>query len=452
MAEGLFCRHNEYQVSEMLQRLSNKIISKEVIQKDVVNKQEGIKEFLNTYHNDNEMLDRLKICFEKYGRKGDKANIKIFKVNKFRESLLTEHGLSDIENLLGNNLSSKEIIGTFFDVNCILEKIFISENILDFRFGFQYEKIIPEEDTVKIEIINRYIEARFYMDKRIICITDGYEKERQAIIKFILSIPYYILIKQTNEFTYSEPDFSEIELNTEQLDTVKVLLGGKLKAAVIEVFGDKGVRIKIEGNDEEFENESYTYNNNKNSGNKEELQIFWEDSEGNKNKVTIKKDCQIVTTNYLTIQAMETIIESIMISMKAQKLIIPTENFITKYCSKNFRPARRIRMFAMIEENLYSSVEEIVENLMDINGILKRKIDRKELIIAFNIVKNNLENEGDLEGNEYNISNDFIFKFLEVCNEKEYNKLNKLNSIYELEKNILNTKGNLKDLLGVVGL
>lgn len=446
----LFCRHDSYNVIEMLDRLKTQVLIKNVLKNtSIKNKEEAKIEFLNTYNENSSLLIELKNNFMIYGRKGDKANIKIFKVNKFKDDTVNMYGWRKIEELQGKDLSTVEILGSFFNQKCYLNTMIIENNTIDFRFEFQYEKSkVSEEQEVMIEIFSRFVEARFYLDKKLICITESSDKEKKAILNTIVSLPYYIIIQETRSYTYSEPDYSSITLTTGQLDSIKELLGGKLRAAVIEVFGDKGVKIKIEGNNEDFEKESHTYNTNKNSGNKEELQIFWKDCEGNENKITIKNDCQIVTTNYITVNALETIIHSIINTMKSENILKPVDESIRRYCLCCYRKAKQSRMFSNVEEKLNQSIKEIVTYLLNKNNIeYSDNIDKQTSMIAFNVIKTSLKDTALLEG-EYTISNDFIFELIEKCDGNSYDENKRGTAINILESKIIATQGNLKKLVG----
>lgn len=446
----LFCRHDDYNFIEMLERLKVQVLIKDVLKKEgIKNKEEAKVEFMNTYKENNNLLNELEHCFMIYGRKGDKANIKIYKVNTFKEDTIKTFGWGKIEDLQKKDLSVAEILGNFFRQKCYLNTVIIENNIVDFRFEFQYEKsIISEDEKVKIETNSKYVEARFYMDKKLICITEASDKEKQAILDTIVSLPYYIIIKETTDYTYSEPNYSEILLTTGQLDSIKELLGGKLKAAVIEVSGDRGVKIRIEGNDEYFERDSYTYNMNKNSGSKEELQIFWNDDEGNKNKVTIKNDCQIITTNYITVKALETIIDVIVNTMKSEEILKPVDESIKTYCIRSYRKTKQNRMISAVEAKLNESIQEIVQSLLNKNNInYSNTIDKQSLMIAFNIIRTSIKNSKLFEG-EYSLDNDFIFELMEKCDEDSYDRKQRCTAINILENRIINTEGNLKKLIG----
>lgn len=445
----LFCRHGSYNIIEMLDRLKAQVLINNVLKnKDIKSKDEGKVEFLSAYNEESSLLVELKQCFMAYGRKGDKANIKMFKVNKFKDDIIQMYGWSKIEDLQKEDLNTVEILGNFFNQKCYLSNVIIENNTIDFRFEFQYEKSkVLENEEVMIESYSRFVEARFYLDKKLICITESSDREKKAVLNTITSLPYYIVIKETRDFIYSEPDYSSIMLTTGQLDSIKELLGGKLRAAVIEVFGDKGVKIKIEGNNENFESESYTYNTNKNSGNKEELQIFWTDNEGNKNKVTIKNDCQIITTNYITIDALETIIDAIINTMKSENILKPVDESIRTYCL-SYRKTQQSRMFPKIEERLNQSIQEIVTYLLNKNNIeYNNIIDKQSLMIAFNIIRTSLKDSTLLES-EYSLSNEFIFELIEKCDEDSYDKNKRCTAVNVLESKIIDTEGNLKKLVG----
>lgn len=444
---GLFCRHGEYSMGEMLSRLNRNILINDILcNKKIKNKDEAIKEFIDGYKYDNSLMERLKANFNLYGRKGDKTNIKIYKVNTFRKDIILKYGWDEIEKLINNNLTNIPVLGAFFDGDWYMECAVIENNIVDFRFKFEFKKnVVTDDGVIKLEVYSNSIEARFYIDRNLICIEDSTEKERKAILSSIVSMPYYIISK-TKEFTYSKPDYSEIFLTTVQLDSIKEALGGKLKVAVIEVFGDKGVRMRIEGADEEFENQSSTYKVNKDIGNKEELQIYWQDEEGNRNKVTIKKDCRIITTNYLTIKALDTIIKVIMSTIKSENILKPMDEPVRSYCKKNYRPAMRTKMIPMVQDKLNKSILEVVSYLLNKNSI-DCQIDSKSLVIAFNIIKSSINSDKYLEV-EYDVDDPFIFELLEYNKNDKYNKDKRNNAINILEDRLISVDGDLKKLVG----
>jgi hypothetical protein len=356
-----FFRNNEYSNMEMIRRIPIDMLANDVIGENGLSQNKAMKLFLERYKDFPELITKLKQVFETNGRKGDFANILIFDFAKFRYDFLAEDGIDIINNLRGKEINQLPLLASFIEHDkAYFEDIkIITNEYIDYKFRFEYEQIKEVDGQLSKELIYSFVECRHYIKEKVIAVYDSTAYEVKAVCCILYTIPYYINTTRGNELLYGEPDYKQILLNSSQLESVKVLLGGRLKYTILDMISDKGVRVKIEGNDKDFETNSSTLKQNIKNGDKKEVQFFWNDEELRSNKITIKSDCQIISTNYLTEQALKKIIDTIILVDSKREFLIPISSIIEKYCSHSFRKA-------LAKRSVSSKIVEIMDEMREI--------------------------------------------------------------------------------------
>ena len=385
-----FFRGNNYTYIEMLKRIPKEVLSDEVIQKKGLSQKKAIDVFMEGYTDNPDLVSRLNNAFQLKGRKGDFVNIKLYNFNNFRYDLLGEDSIDIINNLKGKKLNDEVFLGSFLEEKvCFMEDIHINyENdeyqIIDYQFKFQYETIVENNGEMKKEIKDSFVEARHYINERILAVSDSSSFETKAVCNMIYSIPFYVNTKLNKPDLYSIPDYKQIQLNSSQLESIKILLGGNLKSTVLNMKGDRGVIIKIEGQDKDFEKNSITLKQNINKGDKKEVQFYWEDEKNTNNKITIKSECQVISSNLLSEQALKCILDNILLVDNKKELLIPLGTIIDKYCSK-FRRALRKSSYISKTKKIMEEVIDIINKIKFINNI-EGGITELYCVISINII------------------------------------------------------------------
>lgn len=392
-----FFRCNNYTYIEMLKRIPKEVLSEEVIREKGLSQKEAINIFMESYANNPSLVSRLNYVFQLKGRKGDLVNIKLYDFKKFRYDLLFENTIDIINNLKGKKLNDEVFLGSFLEEKvCFMEDIHIKyENnkyqTIDYQFKFQYENIVEDNGKMKKEIKESFVEARHYINEKILAVFDSSSFETKAICNMIYSIAYHVNTKLNKPDLYNTPDYKQIQLNSSQLESIKILLGGNLKSTVLYMKGDRGVIIKIEGQDKDFEKNSVTLKQNINNGDKKEVQFYWKDEKNANNKITIKSECQVISSNLLSEQALKCILDNILLVDNKKELLIPIGNIINKYCNK-FRGVLRKNLYIKKTKKIMGEIMDIIEKIKSINDI---KVDITELycVISVNIIIQSLLKE-----------------------------------------------------------
>lgn len=366
-----FFRNNQYSIIEMIGRLDLEILAKDVMENKKTSKSRIIEEFLNNYKANSKLFDNLKKSFQMYGEKGDIVNIKLYDFAKYKYDLLNEEILAIIESLKGKELSSIGLLSSFVEKGkCYMEDIKIGMDYIDYKFKFEYETIIELEGNMVKELSYNNVEVRHYIKERLIAIIDTLTYEIKASVGMIYVMPYYAENILTGELKYLNPDYNQIKLNSTQLQSIKVLLGGNLRYAVLDMKSEKGVKVKVEGEEKDFEKNSQILKQNIQNGDNREVQFYWQDDEGKGNRITIKSDCQIISTRYLSEQALKKIIDCIIVVDTKQDMLAPINKITEKYCLDTFRKALARRITNSKIEKFTVELKELVTN---INKTLKLK-------------------------------------------------------------------------------
>lgn len=392
-----FFRGNNYTYIEMLKRIPIDALSDEVIQIDGLSQKKAIDIFMESYTENPDLVSRLNNVFQLRGRKGDVINIKLYNFNNFRYDLLDGNSINIINNLKGKKLNDEVFLGSLLEEKvCFMEDININyENdeyqIIDYQFKFQYETIVENNGEMQKETKDSFVEARHYINKRILAVSDSSSFETKAVCNMIYSIPYYVNTKLNKPDIYNVPDYKQIQLNSSQLESIKILLGGNLKSTVLKMKGDKDVIMKIEGQHKDFEKNSITLKQNIDKGDKKEVQFYWEYEKNINNKITIKSECQVISSKLLSEQALKCILDNILLVDNKKELLIPLGNIIDKYCSK-FRRALRRSSYTLKIKNIMKEVIDIINRIKFINNI-EVNITELYCVISINIIIQSLLKE-----------------------------------------------------------
>lgn len=382
-----FFRNNKYSNMEMMRRIPIEMLANDVIGENGLSQNKAIKLFLERYKDFPELVTKLKQVFETNGRKGDFANILIFDYAKFRYDFLAKDGIDIIKELKGKEINQLPLLAPFIEHDkAYFEDIkIITNEYIDYKFRFEYEQIKEVDGQLSKELIYSFVECRHYLKEKVIAVYDSSAYEVKAVCCILYTIPYYINTSMGNELLYREPDYKQILLNSSQLESVKVLLGGRLKYTILDMISDKGVRVKIEGNDKDFETNSSTLKQNIKNGDKKEVQFYWDDEEFRTNKITIKIDCQIISTNFLSEKALKKIIDTIILVDSKREFLIPISSIIEKYCSHSFRKALAKRN---VSYKIIEIINEMREIINKISTLTSFEFEPSELyiVICLNII------------------------------------------------------------------
>lgn len=361
-----FFRDNNYSIIEMIKRLDIEILLKYVTKDKKNNKSKITELFLNNKDN-LELIESLKKCFQLYGQKGDIANIRIYNFESYKYDLLSKEVLNIIKKLKGKELNNIGLLASFIEKGkCYLEDIKVTEKSIDYKFKFEYETIIESEGEMVKQISYNIVESRHYIKEKLVGIVDNLNYEIKATLGMIHSIPYYAkyMLSEDNVFEYQKPDYKQIELNSIQLQSIKGLLGGRLKYTVLDMKSERGVKVKVEGEEKDFENNSQILKQSVKNGDNREVQFYWKDSADRENRITIKSNCQIISTRYLTQQALKQIIDCIILVNSKQSLLIPIKKITEKYCAATCRKALVRRSINTKAEGFIEELKKIIKNIV----------------------------------------------------------------------------------------
>lgn len=424
----IFFRNDKYTYMEMMKRTPPNILSENVLGEKKLTQAKVIKLFLERVKQFPDLEDKLKDSFDNYGRKGDVVNVQIYDFHNFKYSFLDDKGIDIIRNLKNKKVNSLGFLSSFTNEHvCYIDDMcIVKDKYIDYKFKFEYDSIEEREGKIVDIKKNNYVECRHYIKDKILVVMDSTAFEVKAVVNMVFVLPYYINNIKGNETLYSKPNFNQILLNSTQLESIKVLLGGTLKYTVLSMNGDKGVKVKIEGNDEEFEKKSSTLKNTIKNGDNKEVQFYWKDTENKNNKIAIKSNCQIISTNFLSIQSLESIINNILLVYNKGQFFIPIRKIVEQYCNNEIRKSLAKRYVESIIKSVISELKSLVGQ---ISKEYSMEIKPSELYsaISLNII---------IQASINKKQNKYVKNKFEICKFEELHKVTKYYLKSKHDKNI----------------
>lgn len=364
-----FFRDNYYTLYEMIERIPKENFINLVelhCSVKAESKDEAKKIFIDRY-NDEECYNLALPCFEQFGQKGDKLNICLydFKSHDFAFDLNQFNKI--IRPLVGKPLNEIPMIGSFCNSPCILEEYrMISNYQIDFKFNFEVS-LIKEDNGIPISVIeNINIECRYYIDKKVIAVVDNRQRETKSALNIIYVLPYFIkmnVLSEGNTIEYANPEFDSLQINSTQLQLLKLIFNGKLRSTEIAVSGEAGVKFKMTGDSENFESESKFYNENTDRGLCTAISFFTLTS-GFNNVITIKSSGSVMSSNYIDENILNKTVSLIYkVDLCKDYLFTVDEIIINKYCNmvRLGMPTRiKHKNKTMIVQELTTLIDEII--------------------------------------------------------------------------------------------
>lgn len=180
-----------------------------------INKNNCYAGLYQSYGSDMDQLHyHLSQAFDVFGRKGDKLNVKLFRLDPEYVFTPNEEVKKQIERIRENSTSIKDIEhlspGLKFDL--FIDEVNILEEYVDFKFKVQTYTYILEPIPAK-QVQDSFVEARFYLSSRLVAIfnSEGTSKYLKEVLKVIhlLFRPYGPVI---NEVSFDEAQLIMIQL------------------------------------------------------------------------------------------------------------------------------------------------------------------------------------------------------------------------------------------------
>ncbi|MFE7816727.1 hypothetical protein ACFU1R_00860 [Priestia megaterium] len=184
------------------------------------------------------LITEMKRCFNTYGRKGDRLNVKLFVLEDFNFTLL-DSVKTRIDDLVNNTRNIKEIdsLSHGLNDNIFLQAIEVSSNKIDFKYKLEQVFINTDLPIPTEEIKTIQIECRLYINTGIVAMFNPYGTATHT--KNVLSIIHLL-------FKGHSPRFYEVNLDEAQLIMINLRLNGQVSSPKFTSTKDE-LRIDIYG-------------------------------------------------------------------------------------------------------------------------------------------------------------------------------------------------------------
>lgn len=183
--------------------------------------------------------------FNKYGRNGDKLNVKLFRLNSDFKYRVTDEVKGQIESIINlkESIKDKDHLSPGLQYNIFIDDFKFNELTADFRFKIETEVISHDPNPNRI-INNIYVELRLYLSSCLLAFFTNDATSRH--IKDILKIVHLL-------FHHHSPKFSEVEFEEAQLIMIQLRLNGMVSSP--RYRSDDELRVEIHGiNEINYEN------------------------------------------------------------------------------------------------------------------------------------------------------------------------------------------------------
>jgi hypothetical protein len=188
-----------------------------------LNKNNCFTGLYQTYGTDTAKIHHILLqAFEEFGRKGDRLNIKLFRLDPNIIFVVNEQVERQIYNIIENLTSIKDIdyLSPGLKYDLFIDKVKITQDHVDFKFRAQTYIFILEPTPFK-QVQDCFVEARFYLSSRLIAIfnSEGTSKFLKEVLKVIhlLFQPY-------------SPVITEVAFDEAQLIMIQLKLNGQVSS------------------------------------------------------------------------------------------------------------------------------------------------------------------------------------------------------------------------------
>ncbi|MEB2268119.1 hypothetical protein LAV77_25240 [Priestia megaterium] len=203
-----------------------------------LNKLNCYRGLLQACKGDSDRLNReIQSCFSKYGRLGDKLNVKLYVLENFNYTL-TDEIRERINDLVQNqvNIKEQDSLSSNLKEDFYLVDVNFSKNYLDFQFKVN-QISIEHQDASPIEVVRpTFLELRLYLKTGIIALFNP--EGNNGIARNSLSIVHLLFKKY-------RPTYFEVSIDEAQLIMINLRLKGQISSP--KFLSKDELRIEIYG-------------------------------------------------------------------------------------------------------------------------------------------------------------------------------------------------------------
>ncbi|WP_017473343.1 hypothetical protein [Amphibacillus jilinensis] len=226
MKEDTFFFRDKYTIKEMVRRIySEQFIEhfKSYAINKELNKESCYRGLLKRFRdNSNGLRNEIESCFEKYGRQGDRLNVKLYVLKKFeyKYSEEIEERLKDLQTHK-RNIRLIDSISPGLKDDTYITKVKFDRNKLDLKITIE-QAVINQDEEIPVEVIDEIsIETRLYFNSGIIAVYNP--KGNESHVKNIIKVIYLIIKGHT-------PDYYPVILDEAQLIMCNLRLNGDVSS------------------------------------------------------------------------------------------------------------------------------------------------------------------------------------------------------------------------------